>query len=33
MLRYERNLERGLVREFRGPLSEHLPYCAVRYAF
>lgn len=31
--RYERNLKRGLVREFRGLLSERLPYCAVRYAF
>lgn len=33
VLRYERNLKRGLVREFREMLAEKLPYCAVRYAF
>ena len=33
VLRYERNLKRGLVREFRGLLEERLPYCNVRYAF
>jgi spore photoproduct lyase family protein len=33
VLRYERNLKRGLVREFRRLLQEHMPYCDVRYAF
>ena len=33
VLRYERNLKRGLVREFRALLSEKMPYCKVRYAF
>ncbi len=33
VLRYERNLKRGLVREFRALLSEKMPYCDVRYAF
>ena len=33
VLRYERNLKRGLVREFRELLEERLPYCRVRYAF
>jgi DNA repair photolyase len=33
VLRYERNLKRGLVREFRELLADKLPYCAVRYAF
>ncbi len=33
VLRYERNLKRGLVREFRALLSERMPYCKVRYAF
>jgi spore photoproduct lyase len=33
VLRYERNLKRRLVREFRGMLAERLPYCRVRYAF
>jgi spore photoproduct lyase len=33
VLRYERNLKRGLVWEFRGLLQEHMPYCDVRYAF
>ena len=33
VLRYERNLKRGLVREFRALLSEKLPYCKIRYAF
>jgi spore photoproduct lyase len=33
VLRYERNLKRGLVREFRGLLHKHMPYCNVRYAF
>lgn len=33
VLRYERNLKRGLVREFRTLLSEKMPYCKVRYAF
>ena len=32
-LRYERNLKRGLVREFQTLLSEKMPYCKVRYAF
>ena len=33
VLRYERNLKWGLVREFRALLSEKMPYCDVRYAF
>jgi len=33
VLRYERNLKRGLVRDFRALLSEKMPYCKVRYAF
>jgi DNA repair photolyase len=33
VLRYERNLKRGLVREFKEMLEERLPYCKVRYAF
>ena len=33
VLRYERNLKRGLVAEFREMLAERLPYCRVRYAF
>lgn len=33
VLRYELNLKRRLVREFRGMLAERLPYCRVRYAF
>lgn len=33
VLRYERYLKRGLVREFRALLSEKMPYCRVRYAF
>ena len=33
VLRYERNLKRGLVREFKGLLREYMPYCRVRYAF
>ena len=33
VLRYERNLKGGLVREFRDLLAAKLPYCAVRYAF
>ena len=33
VLRYERNLKRGLVREFRALLLEKMPYCKVRYAF
>ncbi len=33
VLRYERNLKRGLVREFRDLLAEHAPYCRIRYAF
>ena len=33
VLRYERNLKRGLVRELRALLSEKMPYCDVRYAF
>lgn len=33
VLRYERNLKRGLVREFRELLQRHMPYCKVRYAF
>jgi spore photoproduct lyase len=33
VLRYERNLKRGLVREFRELLQEQMPYCKVRYAF
>ncbi len=33
VLRYERNLKRRLVAEFRDLLSERLPYCTIRYAF
>ena len=33
VLRYERNLKRGFVREFRGLLQKHMPYCDIRYAF
>jgi spore photoproduct lyase len=33
VLRYERNLKRRLVAEFRDLLSARLPYCRVRYAF
>ncbi len=33
VLRYEKRFKRGLVREFEGLLSEHLPYCGIRYAF
>jgi DNA repair photolyase len=33
VLRYEKRLKRGLVREFEGLLSERLPYCRIRYAF
>ena len=33
VLRYERNLKRRLVAEFRDLLSERLPFCEVRYAF
>ena len=33
VLRYERNLKRGLVGEFCALLAEKLPYCRVRYAF
>jgi spore photoproduct lyase len=33
VLRYERYLKRGLVREFSALLAERLPYCSVRYAF
>jgi len=33
VLRYERNLKRRLVANFRDLLSECLPYCRVRYAF
>ncbi len=33
VLRYEKNLKRGLVQEFRELLEEQLPYCQVRYAF
>lgn len=33
VLRYERNLKRGMVREFRALLAEHAPYCRIRYAF
>ena len=33
VLRYERNLKRGLVREFRTLLLEKMPYCEIRYAF
>ena len=33
VLRYERNLKRGLVREFRDLLARHAPYCRIRYAF
>lgn len=33
VLRYERNLKRRLLGEFRALLAERLPYCRVRYAF
>lgn len=33
VLRYEKNLKRRLIAEFRDLLSERLPYCEVRYAF
>lgn len=33
VLRYRRNLKRGLVRELLGLLGEKMPYCKVRYAF
>jgi spore photoproduct lyase len=33
VLRYRRNLKRGLVAEFRELLAERLPFCGVRYAF
>ena len=33
VLRYERNLKRDLVREFRALLSDKMPYCKIRYAF
>ena len=33
VLRYERNLKRGLVGEFKDLLAQRLPYCRVRYAF
>ena len=33
VLRYEGNLKRRLVREFREILEDRLPYCRVRYAF
>ncbi len=33
VLRYEKKLKRGLVREFRELLDKRLPYCRVRYAF
>ena len=33
VLRYERNLKRGLVREFCALLAGHAPYCRIRYAF
>ena len=33
VLRYERNLKRDLVREFRTLLLEKMPYCEIRYAF
>ncbi len=33
VLRYERNLKRGLVRQFRELLARKMPYCEVRYAF
>ena len=33
VLRYERNLKRGLVRKFCTLLSEKMPYCKIRYAF
>lgn len=32
-LRYRRGLKGGLVAKFRALLAEHMPYCAVRYAF
>src|SRR5215204_2013914 len=32
-LRYERNLKRRLVLEFKDLLKERLPYCEIRYAF
>jgi spore photoproduct lyase family protein len=33
VLRYERNLKRGLVRELRALILEKMPYCRIRYAF
>ena len=33
VLRYERNLKRGLVRELRALILEKMPYCGIRYAF
>jgi hypothetical protein len=33
VLRYERNLKRRLVLEFKDLLKERLPYCEIRYAF
>lgn len=33
VLRYEKNLKRRLVGEFREMLEDRLPYCRVRYAF
>jgi DNA repair photolyase len=33
VLRYERNLKRRLVADFRDLLSKRLPYCQIRYVF
>ncbi len=33
VLRYERDLKRRLVADFRDLLSKRLPYCQIRYAF
>jgi spore photoproduct lyase len=33
VLRYEKGLKRGLVREFKDLLDARLPYCEIRYAF
>ena len=33
VLRYEKDLKRRLVAEFRALLAERMPYCRVRYAF
>lgn len=33
VLRYEKGLKRGLVREFKRLLNGQLPYCEIRYAF